>query len=321
MAEREARDLVGDPQYYGIDQDKGDPSDPEYWSPERVENRNKFREWANKQQDAAEQATILGAQQGMDADSVLSKLGFADRKDQGKYIWNLYGNNGLFATQGGAVDPNLDYDWARGIKTWKPGTDNAGKSMRINDTERQMYDQAQQQRGAGLKGWGQMQNANKFAQIRDQHFGKDPKTGLYWNIPQNGGNGMDPSTWQWKDQYGRTVAAPKGDLGYLVAQAQGGDPSGLPQYGQQGQDQNQDRGLPQVPGGQGGDYMSLLNGGGTAQPYTNSVPAPQNVFNNQQMRQEGAAAKATDAASPYQKLITGGAKKQPAAQSMTLGGF
>lgn len=183
--------------------DRGDPSDPSYWDPDRVANRDRWRKGANLLNDNVERAITQDASDnGTDSDTALAKLGFRDQKDHGKYITGLFGNNGLFATQGAAVDPNLNYDWATGRASWKPGTDNYGQSRAINSTERQEYGKAQEYRNAGLKGFGQQKQASNFQRIAPGQFGKDAK-GNWYNQGSNG-------DWEIRDNYGRRVGNASG---------------------------------------------------------------------------------------------------------------
>lgn len=272
MADREPRDLVGDPQYYGIDQ----PGDyPEFegqtWA-EYQEHRNKWREWSYKQQDAVEKLVKEAAQQGIGSTDALNRAGFHDVADQGKYMHTLFGDNGIFATQGAAVDPNLIYDWARGIKTWKPGTDNAGQSIPINPTEWEEYRKAQKYRAAGLKGFGQQENASEFERIRGQHFTLDPTTGIWSN--QGLAAADDLGNWDYKDQYGRSVKAPKG---YVPPGAYGNQ--GSPQApGQKPNMQN----MPYEPQGtmKGQPWQTWNPEEPTYQPGPSQQPRKRNLFAN-----------------------------------------
>lgn len=294
-------------------QDRADPeTDPEYWSPERVANRERWRKGSNLLQDNVARQTEMDARAGLTGDQSLNRMGFHDQKDRGKYIFGQFGNEGLYAREGAAVDPNLNYDWATGRATWKAGTDNAGKSRAINANERAEYEKARGYRDQGLQGYGQQANATSFQKAANAgQFTWNDKLGLYVNPGQAAAG--DYGNWQFYDKLGRRVATPRGDLSFLAGDA--GQDQGLPDY----QQPNPDRGLPSLPGYGGGDYMSLLNGGGGSQPFTGSVPAPQNQFNNQQMRQQTQQQKKTDASAPYQQLIAGGQKKQ--GQSTALGAF
>jgi hypothetical protein len=276
---REPRDLVGDPKYYGIDRPGEFPEYPGQTGEDYQRHKDLWREWAQKQQDALANLVTKGAQEGMDADQTLSKYGFRNEKDRGKYAYTLFGNQGLFAQQGAAVDPNMDYDWARGVKTWKAGTDNAGKSIPINDTEWREYRKAQEYRKAGLTGgYGQMRNADLFKQWGINHFAKDPKTGLYWNM-RNDSDGNDPNTWSWVDQYGRKVAAPKGATaqelkgGSTPVQGTPGQPNWTNPSGQAGG----------IPGGSGdpnapADPEHVRSLGGNFANYDPNNPNPNSEF-------------------------------------------
>lgn len=296
--------------------DRGDPNDPDYWSPERVANRDRWRKGSNQLQDNVARQSEIDAQSGMDGDSSLARMGFRDQKDHGKYIFGQFSNQGLYATQGAAVDPNLDYNWQTGRATWKAGTDNAGKSRPINANERAEYEKAQGYQAAGLKGYGQQANATSFQKAANNgHFKWNDKLQMYVNPGQ--AQAGDYGNWQFYDKLGRRQATPRGNLDFLAEGEQPGRE--MPQF-----EPPQDQGLPGLPGyGGGGDYMSLLNGGGGGQPYQNAVPPPQNAFNNQQLRQQNAQQKQSDANSPYQRLIANGQKKPSTAsgQSMALGGF
>lgn len=184
--------------------DRGDESDPEYWSPERVANRERWRKGANLLEDNVAKAVTQDASDtGADSDTALNRLGFTNQKDHGKYIFGHFGNNGLYATEGAAVDPNLIYNWQTGMKTWKPGTDNAGQSIPINANERAEYQKAQQYRSAGLQGYGQQQQATNFQKaVGYGQFGKDAK-GNFYNQANNG-------QWEIRDQYGRRVGNASG---------------------------------------------------------------------------------------------------------------
>lgn len=340
-------DLVNDPQYEGIDLDRGDPNDPEYWSAERVAKRNKWRDWSAKQRDEAARLTQRGAEQGMDADTTLSKLGFADEKEKGKYIWSLFGNQGLFATQGN-VDPNLEYDWGSGRKTWKPGTDNAGQSIPITREEYDSRSQAMNYQKQGLQGYGAHANAEAFKKaVGFGHFTKDPKTGMYYNVGQ--GDPNDPTTWQWTDQYGRSangIASGGPKLGHNYAtgggtgQKIGGMPAGgrgTPQGDSGGwlpdQGQGYSFGPPTAQYGGSGNGMPPSSGGyagGVPDMYAGTKAAvgmPQGgggLNYGGPTRQQRAQADEEDEKSPYKQLMPQGQSgivSQPRAQSAQLGGF
>lgn len=187
--------------------DRGDESDPEYWSDERRANRDRWRAGAQQLQDRVAEAEVQGAENGQDADSVLKSLGFADQKDHGKYIWGQFNNKGLYATEGAAVDPNLTYDWATGRATWKPGTDNAGQSRPINANEKAEHAKAQEYQARGLQGYGQQQAATNFKKAQG-HWQYDAKTGL-WVNPGTASAG-DYANWDFRDNLGRKVSAPAG---------------------------------------------------------------------------------------------------------------
>lgn len=351
-------DLVNDPQYEGIDLDRGDPSDPDYWSPERVQKRNLWRDWAAKQRDAAGKLTEQAAQQGIDANTALSQAGFADQKEHGKYIWSLFGNEGLFATQGN-VDPNLEYDWGSGKKTWKPGTDNAGQSIPITREEYDSRAQAQNYQRQGLQGYGAHANAEAFKKAAGYgHFTRDAKTGNFYNIGQ--GDPNNPQTWQWADQYGRSINGMRsggpgtgpGNIKYGASTggrtgtgggppAPGGQSSSgggwLPDQGSgYAQFTPQGSGMAQYGGGggfgmQGGGGMNPTMGGytgGMPNMYAGTMAAT--GFNNggqgggspqqqvQGYRQQSQQAEDSDSKSPYKQLLPPG-QKQPT--SGALGGF
>jgi hypothetical protein len=181
--------------------DRGDTNDPEYWSPDRVANRERWRKGSNLLQDNVGRAEEIAAQSGQDADTALAGMGFRDQKDYGKYIFRLFNNQGFYANNGLGADPNLDWDWGSGRATWKAGTDNAGKSRAISSDERRLYNQAQDYRNKGVIGPGQIMNAVQFGKIADTHFAHGPGTSRY-NVRNDG-------SVEWKDEFGRTIAAPK----------------------------------------------------------------------------------------------------------------
>lgn len=332
-------DLVNDPQYEGIDLDRGDMNDPEYWSPERVHKRNLWRDWAAKQRDAAAKLTEQAAQQGIDADTALANAGFRDAKDHGKYIWTLFGNQGLFATQGN-VDPNLEYDWGRGVKTWKPGTENAGQSIPITRDEYDSRRQAQQYQQQGLYGYGAHANAEAFKRAAGYgHFQKDPKTGNYFNVGQ--GNPNDPRTWEWKDPYGRSInglrsAGPGtgpgniqfgggmgGQIGYPGSGGPGPQGGGgwLPQHGGFGQAMPDMGGYGAMNGGVPNMYAGTMQATGFNQGGGGGGFAP---MSSQDYRRRAAENERMDEASPYKQLMPtqrGGNTGIAGGASAKMGGF
>lgn len=243
-------DLVNDPRYEGIDLIR--PEEEANYTPEELKRRrNLWREWADKQRDEAARLTQRGAEQGLDADTVLGNLGFADEKEKGKYIWSLFGNNGLFATQGN-VDPNLEYDWGTGRKTWKKGTDNEGQSIPITAEEYASRRQAQNYQNQGLLGYGAHANAEAFKKaVGYGHFTQDARTGNYYNIGQ--GNPNDRNSWQWVDQYGRSMN------GIASGGPGGGQQYIQPMFGQGG---GGAAGGGTYGGGYGGGGFGGMEGGG-----------------------------------------------------------
>ena len=292
-------------EYGDAEMDRGDPSDPDYWSEERVANRERWRKGVQLLQDnVGNELTRAAGESGADADSTLTKLGFRNQKDYGKHIWGQFSNEGLYSTQGAAVDPNLDYDWARGVKTYRPGTENAGQSIPINATEKAEYAKAQQYRAAGLKGYGQMANAHLFQNVMSPgQFAVGPN-GIRYNIRPDG-------TVEYKDQYGRPASPPPnfdphsyyaehGQYGKGPTPEIGGETGGPPppppgSY------------LPDVPGSQGSsggpvqNYNQMWSGlatGQPAMPASGFSPAPTQAST----RAAGVQAEAIDAASPYKQL-------------------
>jgi hypothetical protein len=328
-------DLVNEAQYEGIDLDRGDPNDPDYWSPERVHKRNLWRDWAAKQRDKAAELTQRAAEEGMDANTALSKAGFADEKEMGKYIWTLFGNTGLFATQGN-VDPNLEYDWASGRKTWKPGTENAGQSIPITREEYESRQQAQNYQRQGLMGYGAHANAEAFKKATGYgHFSKDAKSGMYYNIGQ--GDPNNPATWEWKDQWGRSVngirsGGPQMGYNYSTGLGMGGKtPGNTPRPATAGAGGYlPDQGSTAQYGGGGG--FGGENGGfagGVPDMYagTKAAVGIPPVSTGQQAlaapRQQRAVMEKEDAASPYQQLIPKGSTEgqRKTATSGSLGAY
>lgn len=306
------RDDFWDPADAGLDMPRD--TDPDAGTPEWSARRTRWQEASRKKDQNVEKYLATQAQQGVDSDTALNNAGFADQPDQGRRTFRLYGNEGLYATQGAAVDPNLDYDWARGIKTYRPGTENAGQSLPINATEREEYAKAQKYRAAGLQGFGQMQNAEKFKQIRGTHFALDPESGNYWNQKNDG-------TFEWKDLYGRTVAAPRG---WTPPPGVGGGP---PPFGPAGSY------LPDVPGSGGGQqtqppspiesYNNTWSGLVTGQPALPaqgySTPTP-TIASTRASQKD---AENLDLSSPYQQLQkkkTYGAAPAGFASTATAGG-
>jgi hypothetical protein len=315
-------DLVNDPKYEGIDLIR--PEEEDQYSPEELKRRRDlWREWADKQRDAAAKLTENAWGQGMDADTALSKAGFADQKEQGKYIWTLFGNHGLFAEQGN-VDPNLEYNWERGVKTWKKGTDNEGQSIPITRQEYESRRQAQDYQRQGLLGYGAHKNAEDFkSAVGYGHFTLDPASGKYYNV--GAGDPNNPATWEWYNAPwqlgngsggGGRISMPRGALGgQYVAQPQGGGGGGDPNAGwlpYQGESYGGFQ-FSQPQAYYGGDNTGIsgqMGGGYTGDPYagtramTGMAPAGQASFGP--TRQQRAVQEQDDASSPYQQLVPQG---------------
>lgn len=305
MAEYNPRDEFWDPEYAGLDMPRD--TDPDAGTPEWRDRQRRWREGSQKKDRNVERYLEQQAQEGVDSDTALQNAGFFDESDQGRATFRRYGNNGLFATQGAAVDPNLDYDWGRGVATWRAGTDNAGQSRPINATEREEYAKAQRYRAAGLQGYGQMQNAEKFKQFGRNQFALDQASGKLWNQRPDG-------TFEWKDQYGRTTAPPKGWTpppgvgsgtsgppplpgGYLPGI--GGGEGDTPYI--QGSDFSQSQSQPQ---GAVANYNSMWSGLATGQPSmpTQGYSADSSAPTFASARADMSKAEATDEASPYKTL-------------------
>lgn len=279
-----ARDDFWDASAAGLDMPRN--TDPDAGTPEWTTRRRRWREESAKKNQNVERYLTDQARQGIGGDDALNAAGFYDEPDQGRATFRQYGDEGLYATQGSAVDPNLDYDWGRGIATWRAGTDNAGQSRPINETERAEYVKAQQNRQNGLKGYGQMNNAYLFQNVEKGNWTKDPATGVSWNQKPDG-------TFAFRDQYGRATSAP---IGWKPPAGVGAPPSApAGSY------------LPDAPGSDLGgsgpvaDYNQAWAGLATGQPAIadqgySPIPVPST-------RDSKAQAEKLDSTSPYQKLV------------------
>lgn len=218
-------DLVGDPRLADVDAPGPNPGNDSPDFPAWKAQADLWREWAQKQKDKVAELVTTAAQSGMDSDTALRNAGFENRKEYGMSMFSLFGNGGFFQREGSAADPNWVYDWSKGTKHKVAGLDDVG-DIPINATEKLEHSKAQAYTKAGLQGYGQIQNAEKFNRIKAAHFQYDAKTGLYVN--QGHAKTGDFANYEYKDQYGRTAKPPAGDLSHLANGASGTPPQGAP---------------------------------------------------------------------------------------------
>ena len=232
-------DLVNDPKYFGVHTTgeenplhDDDPSND--WRFDSWQNeRNLWREWHGKQEEAKANLVRDAAAEGLTGDEALTRAGFENRKEAGKHAFTMYGNNGYYARMGAAADPGWEYDWASGRKFNKGTADKYANGTlgtrweSINRTEREEFNKAQKYMQQGLTDYGQQANAELFNRQKGGHFNLDPRTGLWYS----GAGANDPNN-VWVDQFGRragskTASAPKGSLGNAAASNTSNWSSGL----------------------------------------------------------------------------------------------
>lgn len=309
-------DLVNDPRYEGIHTTSeenplhdDDPSNDwrfESWKRER----DLWREWHAKQEDAVAKLVQQGAESGDDADTTLRKAGFENRKEHGMAMFSRFGNNGFYATQGAAADPGWTYDWARGMK-YNHGTADkyangtlGTRWVPINETERAERNKAVQYQKAGLTDYGRQANAEAFNRTKGGHFNRDARTGLWYS-----GSGVDDPNNIWVNQYGQRASAPRPQMGGgMPQQGPAGGPGGwLPQHDGFGQFMPQEQmaqygGAGMMGGGMNGGMMGGVPNmyAGTMQATGFGAPPPQqNIFGARAQQQQ---AQQIDETSPYQQL-------------------
>lgn len=137
----------------------------------------------------------------------LESMGLKNEVGAGKWLFDR--DKAIDAYGEGGADARWTMDWVHGRMRKKKGV-GLDESEGWITIPKSFYDERRQaQRSAKFGGReNYLGHQGVKEMLRYGHLNKDPVTGLFFNIGT--GNPQDPSTWQWKDQYGHAADLPQG---------------------------------------------------------------------------------------------------------------